>query len=314
LARPRASRSVARMTRRTSLGTSLALLVLAACNNTTPSGDKPATTTTTTATPPIAASAAPSASASSASAAADAAPPKAPTATDTFATPAGELTVTPIHHATLLLRVGGKAIYLDPVAEGASYEGLPKADYVLITDIHPDHMDQAGLDKVKKDDTVIVAPPAVNEKMPAKYVMKNGDTHDFDGFKVEAVPMYNLTRGPSAGKLYHDKGRGNGYVLTFGKAGAKATGDSGGASAATRFYISGDTECTPEMKALKAIDVAFVCMNLPYTMPPAEAATCVNAFKPKVLFPFHYKGSNLDELNTAIKPGGGTEVRKREWY
>ncbi len=108
--------------------------------------------------------------------------------------------------------------------------------------------------------------------------------------------MYNLVRGPSAGKLYHDKGRGNGYVFTFGE---------------TRVYVSGDTECTPEMKALKKIDVAFVCMNLPYTMPPAEAATCIDAFKPKVVIPFHYKGSNLGELEAVH---GGSEVRKRDWY
>ena len=276
----------------------LALTILAACNN--------------SAAPPAPAAPAPPPPPPSATsvAAADAAPPKpAPTVTDTFSTPAGDATLTPIHHATLLLRVSGKAIYFDPAAADASYEGLPKADYVFVTDIHGDHMDPAGLAKVKKDDTVIVAPPAVNEKMPAGVVMKNGDTHDFGTFKVEAVPMYNLERGPSAGKLFHDKGRGNGYVLTF----AKATGGSA-APTASRFYVSGDTECTPEMKAMKAIDVAFVCMNLPYTMPPSEAATCVNAFKPKVVFPFHYKGSNLDELTAAIKPGSGVEVRKREWY
>lgn len=111
--------------------------------------------------------------------------------------------------------------------------------------------------------------------------------------------MYNLSRGPTPGKLFHDKGRGNGYVFTFGK---------------TRVYVSGDTECTPEMRALKNIDVAFVCMNLPYTMPPAEAATCVNTFKPKVLFPFHHKGSNLDDLAAAVKPENNVEIRRRDWY
>ena len=276
------------MIRRASL---LALLVLAACSKDPPSA-APAPSA-----PP---SAAPSASASARDIAIDAAPPKAgPLATDTFTTTAGDLTVTPIHHATLLLRVGGKAIYVDPVSEDASYEGLPKADFVFVTDIHGDHMDPKGLAKVKKDDTVVVAPPAVNEKMPAGVVMKNGDTHDFTLFKAEAVPMYNLVRGPAPDKRFHDKGRGNGYVFTIGK---------------TRVYVSGDTECTPEMKALKSIDIAFVCMNLPYTMPPAEAATCVNAFKPKVLFPFHYKGSNLDELSTAVKPESKVEVRKRDWY
>jgi L-ascorbate metabolism protein UlaG (beta-lactamase superfamily) len=279
---------------------SLALPILAACNTSAPAQTAPAALT-------------PPSTATAPAAAPDAAPPKpAPTVTDTFSTPAGDVTLTPIHHATLLLRVGGKAIYFDPAAADASYEGLPKADYVFVTDIHGDHMDPTGLAKVKKDDTIIVAPPAVNEKMPAGVVMKNGDTHDFGMFKVEAVPMYNLTRGPSAGQLFHDKGRGNGYVLTFAK--ASATAGAAGVGAVSRFYVSGDTECTPEMKALKAIDVAFVCMNVPYTMPPSEAATCVSAFKPKVLFPFHYKGSNLDELTAAIKPGSGVDVRKREWY
>ena len=283
------------MMRRTSV---LALLLLTACSKDPPSADpKPAPTASASASA-YASAPAPA----SADIAMDAAPPKAgPLVTDTFPTAVGDLTVTPIHHASLLLRVAGKAIYVDPAAEDASYEGLPKADYVFVTDIHGDHMDPVGLAKVTKDDTIIVAPPAVNEKMKAGVVLKNGDTHDFTTFKVEAVPMYNLTRGPDAraGKVFHDKGRGNGYVFTFGK---------------TRLYVSGDTECTPEMKALKNIDVAFVCMNLPYTMPPAEAAACVNAFKPKVLFPFHHKGSNLDELTTAVKPESKTEIRKRDWY
>ena len=263
----------------------LLLLLLAACDHKATDAAPPAASTTAAVTT------APSASASSS-------PPAgaSPKVTDRFTTTAGELTVTPIHHATMLLRLGDKSIYLDPVVDGARYDGLPKADWVFVTDIHPDHMDPAGLAAVKKEGTVVVAPPAVNEKMPATVVMKNGETHDFGAFKVEAIPMYNLVRGPSAGKLYHDKGRGNGYVFTFGE---------------TRVYVSGDTECTPEMKALKKIDVAFVCMNLPYTMPPAEAAACIDAFKPKVVFPFHYKGSNLDEL-AAVK--GGSDVRKRDWY
>ena len=114
-----------------------------------------------------------------------------------------------------------------------------------------------------------------------------------------AVPMYNLKRGPQQGKLFHDKGRGNGYVLTFGDA---------------RVYVSGDTECAPEMKALKDIDVAFVCMNLPYTMPPAEAAECISAFKPKNVYPYHYRGSNLDELKSALAPEKDIDVRVRNWY
>lgn len=285
------------------------LLVLAGCNN--PSAT-PAPTPSAAPSSPAPSSSAPQASAPVAEAAA---PKAAPTRTDTFATPGGELGVTPIHHATMLLQYAGKNIYLDPVAPDASYEGLPKADYIFVTDIHQDHMDPDGVAKVKKDGTVMVGPAAVNEKMPMNIVLKNGETHDFGAFKVEGVPMYNLTRGPAAGKLFHDKGRGDGFVFTFGKAGAKVDAGAGDAGTmVSRVYISGDTECTPEMKALKNIDVAFVCMNLPYTMTPVEAAACVNAFKPRVLFPFHYKDANLDELTSAIKPGSGVEVRKRSWY
>ena len=111
--------------------------------------------------------------------------------------------------------------------------------------------------------------------------------------------MYNLTRGPGAGKLFHDKGRGDGYVLTF---------------ADKRVYLSGDTECTDEMRALKNIDVAFVCMNLPYTMPPTEAAACVKAFRPKVVYPYHYRDSNLDEFAGPLAADHDIEVRERSWY
>ncbi len=217
--------------------------------------------------------------------------------TDRFVTSAGEVTVTPITHATVLFGFGGKSIYLDPWSKG-NYAGLPKADVVFITDIHPDHLDKAALESIRRPDTLIVGPPAVAEQLPGIVVMKNGDQRDVAGIHAEAIPMYNLVRGPEAGKLFHDKGRGNGYVLGFGD---------------KRFYLSGDTECTGEMKALANIDVAFVCMNLPYTMTPAEAATCVSAFKPKVVFPYHYRDSSLDEFEAALGKGV-SEVRRREWY
>jgi L-ascorbate metabolism protein UlaG (beta-lactamase superfamily) len=111
--------------------------------------------------------------------------------------------------------------------------------------------------------------------------------------------MYNLQRGPSPGKFFHDKGRGDGFVFTFGD---------------KRVYVSGDTECIPEMKALKKIDVAFVCMNLPYTMPPSEAAECVKAFAPKVVFPYHHRGSNLDEFTKPLSSTPAIDVRVRDWY
>ncbi|MEO7095494.1 MAG: MBL fold metallo-hydrolase, partial [Polyangiales bacterium] len=220
------------------------------------------------------------------------------TQTDVIATDAGELGITPIKHAAMMMTFGGKHFFFDPWKEG-DFTGLPKADVVFLTDIHPDHYDPEVLAKVRTPSTIVVAPQVVADKEPGVVVMKNGDTRDVAGVKVEAIPMYNLTRGPEEGKLFHDKGRGNGYVLTFG---------------GKRVYVSGDTECIDEMKALQNIDVAFVCMNLPYTMTPAEAAACVDAFKPKIVFPFHYRESNTAEFASAIAKDAGIEVRQREWY
>jgi len=209
----------------------------------------------------------------------------------------GDITIQPINHATLQVTHGGRVIDVDPVSQ-ANFGSLPAPDIILITDIHPDHLDPAAVAKLKKAGTKIVAPAAAASKLEGAVVMKNGETKDVDGVSIEAVPMYNLQRGPSPGQLFHDKGRGNGYVVTLG---------------GKRIYVAGDTECVPEMKALKNIDVAFVPMNLPYTMPPSEAAECVKAFKPKIVYPYHYRGSNLDEFATALKDSG-VEVRIRDWY
>jgi L-ascorbate metabolism protein UlaG (beta-lactamase superfamily) len=244
---------------------------------------------------------APSATPASGQPSAAALPSSAPAsarATDHFTTTKGDLSVTPLEHASVLFELHGERIYVDPTASAVSDASLPKADVVFITDIHPDHLDPAGLERVRKPGTVVVGPQAVADKTHVDVVMKNGDTRQVADVSVTAVPMYNLKRGPDAGKLYHDKGRGNGYEIDF---------------AGTRVYLSGDTECTPEMKGLENIDVAFVCMNLPYTMPPGEAAECIAAFKPKVLFPYHYRGSDLGELDKALS-GRGIEIRKREWY
>jgi L-ascorbate metabolism protein UlaG (beta-lactamase superfamily) len=212
-----------------------------------------------------------------------------------FPTPAGPLKLTPIQHASLMIQAGGKVLYIDP-AQGKS-DGLPPADYILITDIHGDHMAPAVVDKLKKAGTVILAPKAVADKMPGCTVISNGDTKTIGDFKVEAIPMYNLK--PAAnGTIFHDKGRGNGYVLTYG---------------GKRFYFSGDTEGTPEMQALRHIDVAFVCMNLPYTMAPDAAAEAVRAFHPAIVYPYHYNGSDLSVFEKGLA-GSGIEVRIRDWY
>jgi len=217
--------------------------------------------------------------------------------TQEFSTSAGVVKISPLNHASTLIEAGGKIIYLDP-AKPAKLTGLPKADLILITDIHGDHMDPDSIKDVSKAGTEIFAAPAVVATVTTAKPIANGETKSWGGWTIEAIPAYNLKRGPEPGKLFHDKGRGNGYVLTFG---------------GKRFYFSGDTEGVPEMRALKNIDVAFVCMNLPYTMPPEEAADAVKAFHPKIVIPYHYRGSDLSVFQKALE-GTGIEVRLLEWY
>jgi L-ascorbate metabolism protein UlaG (beta-lactamase superfamily) len=214
-----------------------------------------------------------------------------------FSTSAGPVKITPLYHASTLIEAGGKTIYLDP-AKPAKFAGLPKADLILITDIHGDHMDPDSMKAISKADTEVLAAPAVVETVTSAKPIANGETRTWQDWTIEAIPAYNLKRGPAPGKLFHDKGRGNGYVLTYG---------------GKRFYFSGDTEGVAEMRALKNIDVAFVCMNLPYTMPPEEAADAVKAFHPKVVIPYHYRGSDLSVFQKALE-GTGIEVRLLDWY
>src|SRR5580698_5563066 len=219
------------------------------------------------------------------------------TAIQTFPTSAGVVKITPLYHASTLIEAGGKVIYLDP-AKPAKFAGAPKADLILITDIHGDHMDPASIDEISKAGTDILAPPAVVATVTTAKPIANGETKTWQGWTIEAIPAYNLTRGPSPGKFFHDRGHGNGYVLSYG---------------GVRFYFSGDTEGVPEMRGLKNIDVAFVCMNLPYTMPPEEAADAVKAFHPKIVIPYHYHGSDLAVFQKALE-GSGVEVRVLDWY
>ncbi len=214
-----------------------------------------------------------------------------------FPTSAGPVSITPLNHASTLIEAGGKVIYLDP-AKPANFSGQPKADLILITDIHGDHMDPGSIQEISKAGTEILAPPAVVQTVTSAKPIANGETKTWQDWTIEAIPAYNLKRGPAPGKFFHDKGRGNGYVLTYG---------------GKRFYFSGDTEGTSEMRALKNIDVAFVCMNLPYTMPPEEAAEAVKAFHPKIVIPYHYRGSDLTVFQKGLE-GTGIEVRLLDWY
>jgi L-ascorbate metabolism protein UlaG (beta-lactamase superfamily) len=215
----------------------------------------------------------------------------------TFATSAGPVQITPLNHASTRIEAGGKVIYLDP-AKPVDFSKAPKADLILITDIHGDHMDPASVAAVGKAGTEIISSGAVAKTVTAAKPLANGERTSWGGWTIEAIPAYNLTRGPEPGKLFHDKGRGNGYVLTYG---------------GKRFYFSGDTEGVPEMRALKNIDVAFVCMNLPYTMTPEEAADAVKAFHPKIAIPYHYRGSDVTVFQKRLE-GTGVEVRLLEWY
>jgi L-ascorbate metabolism protein UlaG (beta-lactamase superfamily) len=213
----------------------------------------------------------------------------------------GTITFTPLQHASVQVEWAGKVIQIDP-AQGDASKARP-ADLVLVTDIHGDHLNPEMLATVRKSGAPVVMPEAVRaqagDKIPAPTeVLANGQKKDVAGVSVEAVPMYNLTRGPAAGQLFHTKGRGNGYIVTLG---------------GKRVYFAGDTECTPEMKALKNIDVAFMPMNLPYTMPPSEAAECVKAFKPAIVYPYHFQGQKPEEFQEALK-GSGIEVRMLNWY
>ena len=219
----------------------------------------------------------------------------------TFDSSAGPIYITPIEHASTLIEAGGKVIYVDPSKTKnfpADFTGLPPADLILISDIHSDHMDPATVASLSKADTVIIAPPAVVKTITTAKPLSNGETTHWENWTIEAIPMYNIVRGPAPGKFFHDKGRGNGYVLTYG---------------GKRIYFSGDTEGIPEMRALKNIDVAFVCMYERPTMSPEEAADAVLAFHPKVVIPYHYGTSDPAIFKKKLE-GSGIDVRLLDWY
>jgi L-ascorbate metabolism protein UlaG (beta-lactamase superfamily) len=159
-------------------------------------------------------------------------------------------------------------------------------------------MDQADIAKLSKEGTKIIASPAVGQTVTSAETVPNGGTAKWDQWTIEATPAYNLTRGPTPGKLFHDKGRGNGYVMTYG---------------GKRFYFSGDTENIPELKAIKNIDVAFLCMSERTTMTPEEAADAARAFHPTVIIPYHYRTADLSIFQKKLE-GSGIEVRILDWY
>ncbi len=216
--------------------------------------------------------------------------------------------VTPIMHATMVLDWDGTIIYVDPVGGKQAFEGQPEPDLILVTDIHGDHLDVKTLEAVSVDKSKLIVPQAVADKLPGEFdaqvdVLNNGDHKERFGFDLEAIPMYNLRE---EALKFHEKGRGNGYVI-------EKEGE--------RVYISGDTEDIPEMKALENIDVAFVCMNLPYTMTEIQAGRAVVAFKPKTVYPYHYRGatgfSNVESFKAVIENSNARKdikVIALNWY
>jgi L-ascorbate metabolism protein UlaG (beta-lactamase superfamily) len=216
---------------------------------------------------------------------------------DVLKTSAGDLEVTFIGHGSLIFAIGGKTIHIDPFSRLTDYAKLPKADVVFITHHHRDHLDLKALQDVRTKTTVVILTEKCAEQVEGGIIMKNGDVRTVDGIGVEAVPAYNLVHKRENGKVFHPKGEGNGYVLTFGD---------------KRIFIAGDTENTPEMKALKNIDYAFVPMNLPYTMTPEMVADAVNGFKPAVLYPYHYGKTDVSQIVELLKDNKDVEVRIRK--
>ncbi len=215
---------------------------------------------------------------------------------DVIKTGAGDLTITFIGHGTLMFSFGGKVIHVDPVGQYADYGKLPQADLILITHEHRDHLDPQAVARLRKPDTQIVLTQAAAGQVPGGMVMQNGEVKTVAGFTIEAVPAYNLVHKRESGEPFHPKGRGNGYVITFGD---------------QRVYVAGDTENTPEMKALKNIAIAFLPMNLPYTMTPEMVADAARAFKPKILYPYHFGKTDTARLAALLKDQPEIEVRIR---
>jgi L-ascorbate metabolism protein UlaG (beta-lactamase superfamily) len=225
---------------------------------------------------------------------------------DELKTSKGSLKIQPVLHGSLVLTWDNKTIYVDPYGGAKAFKGLASPDLILITDIHPDHLDTATLNSIETGKAKFIVPQAVANMLPEKYkskavVLNNGQNITEKGILISAIPMYNLPEEPDS---KHTKGRGNGYVLNLG---------------GKMIYISGDTEDIPEMRSLKNIDVAFVCMNLPYTMDINQAASAVLEFKPVIVYPYHYRGkeglSDTEAFKKLVNESNKTiDVRLRNWY
>src|SRR5512137_2410213 len=217
--------------------------------------------------------------------------------TDVIPTASGDLKITFIGHGTLMFNFGGKVIHVDPYSDVADYASLPKADLILLTHEHRDHLDLKALNAVRTEKTVVVLTEACAKQVQGGMVLMNGDVKTVEGLKIEAVPAYNLVHKQDTGQPFHPKGAGNGYIITFGD---------------KRVYMAGDTENTPEMKGLKNIDIAFLLMNLPYTMTPEMVADAAKTFKPKILYPYHFGETEPSKVVSLLKGTLEIEVRIRK--
>jgi L-ascorbate metabolism protein UlaG (beta-lactamase superfamily) len=216
---------------------------------------------------------------------------------DVIPTSQGDLRIAFLGHASLMLSWGGKVLHVDPVSAEADYGRLPKADLVLITHDHYDHLDPKALAAIRKPGTEVVAAKVCAGKVAGAVILGNGESTTALGLHIEAVAAYNIVNKRPGDGPFHPKGDGNGYIVTFGD---------------KRVYIAGDTENTAEMKALKNIDVAFLPMNLPYTMTPEMVADAAKAFKPKILYPYHFGETETAKLVKLLQGEKGIEVRVRD--
>lgn len=225
---------------------------------------------------------------------------------DVVATKSGDLTIQPISHATLVMQLHDLTIYFDPHGDKELFKEVDKPDIIFITDIHGDHLNKETIKQLNTTKTTFVVPQAVADQLGDDYkdqvvIMNNGDQDTVESIIVTAIPMYNL---PETEDSRHPKGRGNGYVLEIGD---------------KKIYVSGDTEDIPEMRQLEKIDIAFVCMNLPYTMDIHQAASAVLDFKPALVYPYHYRGqgglSDVEKFKELVNAENqDIKVMLKEWY
>ena len=217
--------------------------------------------------------------------------------TDIITTTSGDLKISFIGHGTLLFTFSEKIIHIDPYGRLADYSTLPKADIILITHEHGDHFDLKVIKMLRTEKTSLVLTENCTKDISGGIVLKSGDVQIVQGLKVEAIPAYNIVHKRGNGEPFHPQGIGNGYIITFGN---------------KRVYIAGDTENIPEMKELGEIDIAFLPMNLPYTMTPEMVADAARMIKPQILYPYHYSNTDTSKLVELLKDDKDIEVRIRK--